>query len=275
MNPLISVIVPCYKQADLLPETLESVIAQTYSNWECVIVNDGSPDNTEEVAMLYCEKDTRFKYVWKENGGLASARNFGIRNSLGDYILPLDSDDLIGSTYMELAMNHFKDNPETKLVYCKAQKFGTENGLWELGDYDYNMMLWANIIFCTCFYRRSDYNETSGYNTNMKYGYEDWDFLLSLLKPEDKVYCIPEVLFFYRMKQKSMVKSMGPKMEYTLKQIGKNHQDVYAPYVSDVLWLQRMLDYYRYGLPYRLGSKLLSPYRRIKSFLTGHYYLAE
>ena len=275
MNPLISVIVPCYKQADLLPETLESVIAQTYQNWECVIVNDGSPDNTEEVAKLFCGKDKRFRYVYKENGGLASARNYGIQHSFGEYILPLDSDDLIGAAYMELAMKQFEAHPETKLVYCIPKKFGAENGVWDLGEYNYATMLWVNIIFCTCFYRRSDYDKTPGYNPNMKYGYEDWDFLLSLLKPEDKVYQIPEVLFFYRMKQKSMVKSIGPKMEYTLKQIGKNHPDVYAPYVSDVLWLQRMLDYYRYGLPYRIGSKLLRPYRKLKSLLTGHHYLAN
>lgn len=275
MNPLVSVIVPCYKQAHLLPETLDSVLAQTYSNWECVIVDDGSPDNTEEVAKKYSEKDSRFKYVRKENGGLASARNYGITHSNGEYILPLDSDDLIGDTYMEKAMRHFAQHPETKLVYCIAEKFGAENGVWDLPEYNYEIMLWANIIFCTCFYRRSDYNKTPGYNTNMIYGYEDWDFLLSLLKPEDEVYQIKEVLFHYRMKSKSMVKSMGPQMEYTLKQIGKNHPDVYEPYVGDVLWMKRLIDMYQYGLPYKIGSKILKPYRKIKSFFTGHYYIVK
>ena len=68
MNDLISVIVPCYKQAQYLPECLNSVLAQTYQNWECIVVSDGSPDNTEEIAMQYVKKDGRFHFVSKENG---------------------------------------------------------------------------------------------------------------------------------------------------------------------------------------------------------------
>ena len=72
---LVSVVIPCYNQAEYLPETLDSLIAQNYKNWEGIIVNDGSPDNTEEIALAYLEKDQRFKYFSKENGGLSSARN--------------------------------------------------------------------------------------------------------------------------------------------------------------------------------------------------------
>lgn len=74
----VSIIVPCYKQAEFLPETLDSVLSQTYSNWECIIVNDGSPDNTEEIAKIYQSKDTRIKYLFKNNEGIAIARNTGI-----------------------------------------------------------------------------------------------------------------------------------------------------------------------------------------------------
>ena len=90
MNPLISVIVPCYNQAQYLDECLQSVLNQTYQNWECIIVNDGSPDNTHEIAESYCRKDARFKYFYKENGGLSSARNAGISISNGEFIQFLD-----------------------------------------------------------------------------------------------------------------------------------------------------------------------------------------
>ncbi len=95
MNPLISVIVPCYLQAEYLDECLQSVYDQTYSNWECIIVNDGSLDNTEEIAKRWLEKDNRFRYIYKENGGLSSARNAGIREAKGEWIQFLDSDDMI------------------------------------------------------------------------------------------------------------------------------------------------------------------------------------
>lgn len=95
MNPLISVIVPCYNQAQYLDECLQSVLDQTYQNWECIIVNDGSPDHTEEVAKKWLEKDNRFRYIYKENGGLSSARNAGIREAKGEYLFFLDCDDLL------------------------------------------------------------------------------------------------------------------------------------------------------------------------------------
>lgn len=95
LNTLVSVIIPCYKQAQYLDEALQSVFNQTYANWECIIVNDGSPDNTAEVANWWLEKDRRFRYLIQENAGLSSARNSGIDYATGEFILPLDADDKI------------------------------------------------------------------------------------------------------------------------------------------------------------------------------------
>ena len=94
-KPVISIIVPCYNQAQFLDECLQSILDQTYYNWECIIVNDGSPDNTEELATKWVEKDSRFKYSYKENGGLSSARNFGIEQAGGVWIQFLDCDDIL------------------------------------------------------------------------------------------------------------------------------------------------------------------------------------
>ena len=217
MNPLVSIIVPCYNQAQYLPETLDSVLAQTYTNWECIIVNDGSPDNTEEVAMAYCEKDKRFKCIYKENGGLSSARNAGFKSSLGEFILPLDSDDLIGDDYLEKAMLRFRDFPNTKLVYCKAQLFGNEEGEWMLPDYDYTRLLFENIVFCSALYKKLDFDNTSGYDEEIIKGFEDWDFWLSLLNESDIVFKIPSVCFFYRIRAKSMLRSLNQEIKMELR----------------------------------------------------------
>ncbi|MCA4777332.1 glycosyltransferase family 2 protein [Empedobacter stercoris] len=104
-KPLISVIVPCYNQAQYMDECLQSVLDQTYQNWECIIVNDGSLDHTEQVALEWTKKDTRFIYLKKENGGVASARNLGIENARGEWIQFLDSDDIIKSTKLETIEN--------------------------------------------------------------------------------------------------------------------------------------------------------------------------
>ena len=113
---IISVIIPCYNQAGYLPETLESLFQQTYPYWEAIIVNDGSPDDTEKIALEYVGKDQRVHYVYKENGGLSSARNKGIECARGEFILPLDADDIIKPEYIEKALKAFEQNPQIKLL---------------------------------------------------------------------------------------------------------------------------------------------------------------
>src|SRR6188508_2038149 len=111
VNELISIIVPCYNVGPFLGETLESVLAQTYSNWECIIVNDGSPDNTHDVAIEWEKKDKRFVYLKLENGGVERARNKGIERATGEFILPLDGDDTLHPTFLEKTLNVFRKDP--------------------------------------------------------------------------------------------------------------------------------------------------------------------
>lgn len=106
----ISVIIPCFNQVAFLEETLQSVLDQTYPHWECIIVNDGSPDNTEEIALEWCNKDERFVYLKKENGGLSSARNAGLNIAKGDFIQFLDSDDIILPYKLEESSVYFNDS---------------------------------------------------------------------------------------------------------------------------------------------------------------------
>ena len=118
MSKLVSIIVPCYNQAYFLSEALESVLNQTYSNWECIIVNDGSPDNTKTVASKWCDKDKRFNYVEKKNGGLSSARNAGIAISKGEYILPLDADDIIHESFLSKLVPVLENDDALASVSC-------------------------------------------------------------------------------------------------------------------------------------------------------------
>ena len=104
LQPLISVVIPAYNAEQFLDETLESVLSQTYENWECIIVNDGSTDSTESVAKKWCEKDSRFRLTDKENGGLSSARNWGIKESKAEYIAFLDADDLYMPNFLEVCL---------------------------------------------------------------------------------------------------------------------------------------------------------------------------
>ncbi|UKM63640.1 glycosyltransferase [Flavobacteriaceae bacterium GSB9] len=203
MQPLVSIIVPCYNQAQYLDECLQSVLSQTYTNWECVIVNDGSTDTTSIVAETWLDKDSRFKYLSHDNAGVSQARNFGIENAKGTYVLPLDADDLIADNYLDLAIQAFKDNTNLKIVYAKAQKFGDINEDWNLPKFKFKTLLKGNIIFNCAMYKRQDWETIGGYDPSFDIGLEDWDFWLSLLKNDAEVYQIPEICFFYRINNAS------------------------------------------------------------------------
>jgi glycosyltransferase involved in cell wall biosynthesis len=224
----ISIIVPCYNQEEYLAETLDSVLAQTYQDWECVIVNDGSTDHSEDIARSYCAKDSRFKHLQKENGGLSSARNAGIHISTGIYILPLDADDLIHPDYTNEAVQLLDENEGLKLVYANVEFFGSETGLWGLPGYSIDLLALRNIIYCSAVYRRSDYEKTNGYSEEMIYGLEDWDFWLSLLKTGGDVYRITKTYFFYRKKEQSMIKGLdAAKIDAMERLVYEHHKEFY------------------------------------------------
>ncbi len=273
-KPLISIIVPCYNQSLYMRETLDCLKKQTYQNWECVIVNDGSTDNTLEIAEEYVSEDSRYILVDKTNGGLADARNSGIKASHGRYILPLDSDDLIDPSYTEKAIACLEHYPEISLVYCRAKYFGDRNDEWVLPEFDYDLLLHRNHIFCSCIYRRSDYDKTSGYNLNMIYGWEDWDFLLSLLDKDSKVYKIPEVLFYYRKHGTSMLSTTNKHSEELYNQLIANHIDTYYPLLHKVITSEKEINLWKSkyhsicsSKSYKLGNAILRPFRYIKKLL--------
>ena len=227
---MISIIIPCYNVAEFLRETLDCVIEQSYSNWECIIVDDGSSDSTADIAAEYTNKDSRFKYIYQANKGLAGARNVGIKSSFGKYILPLDGDDLINESYIEKAVKILEEKADVKVVYAFARFFGsTKINLWRLRDYSYSQLLLGNMIFCSCIYRRSDYDRVNGYDETMPV-YEDWDFLIRLLYPYGEVFCIPKTMFFYRIRRGSLTNSADStkRCEDAKKYIFKKNIDTYA-----------------------------------------------
>lgn len=271
---LISVIVPCYNQAQYLDECLQSVLDQTYQNWECIIVNDGSPDNTEEIVNKWTAKDNRFKYLLKTNGGLSSARNAGIEIANGEWILPLDSDDRIGVQYLELAAKEFDKG--YSIIYCKAELFGEEEGEWIFPEYSYSSLLASNQIFCSAFYKKEDWLKFGKYDETMKIGYEDWEFWIRLLKgKQNEVHRINSIQFYYRIKKQSMLKSINLEKEnivrsYIYNKNMETYNQKFGNYISllnDKNIIEEELMIYKKvytSKRYKLGNKLVEFFEKLR-----------
>ena len=107
---LVSVIIPCYNQARFLKDSVGSVLSQTYVNWECIIIDDGSTDDCKIVAENLCKKDRRIRYIYQTNRGLSGARNSGLREAKGDFIQLLDADDVIAQNKFEMQLSCVEGN---------------------------------------------------------------------------------------------------------------------------------------------------------------------
>ncbi|HEX8148863.1 MAG TPA: glycosyltransferase family 2 protein [Pyrinomonadaceae bacterium] len=122
-RPLVSVVVPSYNYGHLVRETLDSLAAQTYGAWECVVVDDGSKDDTRSVVEAYAARDPRVRYVWQENARQGAARNNGMRHSSGDYFQFLDADDLLEARKFERQVEYLERHAEVDLVYSGVRYF--------------------------------------------------------------------------------------------------------------------------------------------------------
>ena len=277
-NSKISVIIPCFNHGLYINEAINSVINQSYLNWEIIVINDGSTDN-ETISILNSIVETeKIKVLNTANNGLASARNIGVKYSSGEFILPLDADDKIGSEYLQKAIDIISNNSNIKIVYSFAEYFGKKSGLINLPDYSFNQMLRQNLIFCTALFRRTDFDKVNGYNVNMLHGWEDWDLWLSILNNGGDVKRIPEVLFYYRQHDVSMLSSIDKSIEkrlYLENKLIENHLNLYKSFFKEPLSLlrrhdellkerdsfERWVNEFKSSPEYRVGSLVLQPIR--------------
>ena len=272
--PLVSIIIPCYNQGKYIIECLESVKAQTYMNWECIVMDDGSSDNTKIVVQNYIQTESRISYNYQQNMGVSFARNNAIKLSNGKYILPLDGDDKIGSTYLEKALDILENNDKITVVYCEAELFGNKSGKWHLPNYSFDVLLKQNVLFCSTLFRRADFERTGGFDCLMKIGLEDWEFWISLLKNGGQVVKLDETLFYYRLVSNSRNSSFDKQKEREIRNyIYQKHKSTYDTFipVSDLIYDNHLLALENKLLAnswdYRLGKMLLLPIRFLKRFI--------
>lgn len=125
--PTVSVIIAAYNYAHFLPETLNSVLGQSLASWECIVVDDGSTDNTETIVNSFVQLDPRFRYIHQHNQGLAASRNKGLELARGQYIQFLDADDLLQASKLHHQAEQLRAQPQVSVVYGTSLFFETGN----------------------------------------------------------------------------------------------------------------------------------------------------
>lgn len=228
-KPLVSIVIPCYEQANFLPEAVESIVAQTFEDWELIIVNDGSTDDTSGVAGRLIEKYStkNICLLEKENGGLADARNTGIAAARGKYILPLDADDKISADYLAEAVAILEDRPEYAIVYVDEQNFGNASHIHRKGLVSLENQLRSNIHDYCSLFRKELWERIGGYSPAMFLGGEDWNFWITAAKMGLQSYHLAKPYFWYRNRVNSMVAETLAKLDEVKAHIVLHHPELF------------------------------------------------
>lgn len=235
-KPLVSIIVPCYNQAQYLDEALQSVFDQTYPYWECIVINDGSTDNTEEIAENWIARDSRFIYWYQENRGLSSARNTGLNCSTGDYIQFLDADDFLHNFKIKESLDQVKQ-VNADLIISNYVSFTNDTTKtipprYKLQEYYFNfesvVFKWDYefVIPIHCAMFEAKYFENFRFPTFLK-AKEDWVMWITIFKNKPTTSFINKPYALYRDHQNSMTKDV--------KQMEVN-------YIKSLLYLKNILD---------------------------------
>ena len=196
MKPLVSVIVPLYNAAPFIGEALESIVASTYRPIEVVVVDDGSTDDSFNIAEAFAKNHPEVQVVHQQNAGVSAARNKAIQIAKGKYILPVDADDKISPLYIEHAESAMKEN--VRVVGCRAEYFGAKQGEWRLPDYTPERLAQRNMIHISSLFRKADWEQVGGFCEEEIYR-EDWSFWLSIMELGGEYIRLDEVGLYYRV----------------------------------------------------------------------------
>lgn len=233
--PKVSVVIPCYNLGRYLDEAVDSVLGQDFASFEIVVVDDGS-DEPETCRLLDGYRRPNTTLVRTQNRGVSAARNAGIAEAQGQYILPLDADDLIAPAYLRQAVAVLDACPKVGIVYCGAELFGELSGPWEMPEFSLPHQLLDNLIFSAAMFRRRDWEVVGGYDEKMAHGWEDWDYWLRLLGFGRQVVRLPGTLFAYRIRRGSRERQLTNWLKLRLVlRLAIKHRGLFARHAMTLL----------------------------------------
>jgi glycosyltransferase involved in cell wall biosynthesis len=233
--PTVSVIIPCFNLGQYIDEAVDSVLSQTFQDFEIIIVNDGSTDEfTNDLLIKYNKLKTKV-YI-TTNQGVTKARNYAIERASGDYICCLDADDIYHVEFLEQTVRVFEEDIKLEYGIVTTNFEIFENSLTKIDVIDYNQYALAteNAPHGASLFRKKCWKEVGGYVTNMT-GYQDWNFWLAIITKGYKWFTVKEYLFYYRDRDNSMVKTSDKKRIALTYQIIENNKEYYLKNSIDII----------------------------------------
>jgi glycosyltransferase involved in cell wall biosynthesis len=196
-TPLVSIVVLCHNYGRFLPEAVESALNQDYPNLEVIVIDDGSTDDSLEIASGYGD---RVRVLTQENQGLARTCNRGAAEAKGEYFVFLSADDRLEPAYVSQLMQAVEREPEASFAYCSAQLFGAESGVAPARPFSaFSLIRGRNYVNGSALTRRSDYVAAGGYPEDLGEGaFDDWDFWLTMLDRGHRGTYVPQPLLLWR-----------------------------------------------------------------------------
>ena len=201
--PLISIIMPVYNGEKYLKDALDSVLKQSFSDFEVICIDDGSTDKSHEILTNYATQESRIKIIHQKNKGVIEARNNGVKQAKGTFIYFLDSDDIIDEKLLEKSYNAITAG-KGDIITCRVMIFGRENKEMPLKKPTKINMARGNCLVNATLLRKSLFDKTGGFDRAFYEGLEDYDLWLNMIyRQKATFYRIPELLFYYRLKPDS------------------------------------------------------------------------
>ena len=272
-DSLISIIIPCYNDAQYVEQSVQSALSQNYPNIEVIVVDDGSNAETKAVLKQLEHKITRL--ITQENQGQSTARNVGINAANGEFILVLDSDDYFEPSFCEEAVAVFSSDASIKIVTCQATLLFSDNKkeLYIPKGGDISDFMYGNCALGTSMFKKEDWKSASGYDETMRSGFEDWEFFIRLLKSGGIAFVIQKPLYTYRKRETSTTTRANKARYDLLHFIFTKHKDLYVSdfenfttFLLDKIQQAETTQLkYKHKMDYKIGALLLKPFRFIKS----------
>lgn len=273
----VTVVIPCYNDGLYIMEALHSILNQTLKADKIIIIDDGSGQETKKI--LKTIQYTNVEIIYQENQGVCKARNNAIQLAETDYILNLDADDYFEPTFVEKAVEVLNKNDKVAAVGCWVKilknKVLDQEIKKPLGGSVKDFIIINNGIASSMF-RKKNWEMVSGYDIEMRNGYEDWEFWIAILKHNFEMVILQEPLYTYRQKMQSRNKSALNKYDYDLrKYIFIKHKELYKEhfefYSLELLRrnsiFSRNQDKVKETLDYKIGSLILFPVRLLKRII--------